>query len=526
MIKLDNLKIIPPYTDEKLSIICAKTLNLPQKTIKKIKIFKKSIDARRKPNVYYMISAIVELEENLENNFKDLKYEEEDFSLQYEQKSINPSPVIIGFGPSGMFAGLALARMGLKPVILEQGKKVDEREKDVLEFWEKGKLNIFSNVQFGEGGAGTFSDGKLNSNVSNRHCKAVLQELVNFGAPPEILYDAKPHIGSDKLKNVVKSLREEILNLGGQIYFSHKMTDFDTHNGQIISVTVLDLNSGECKKIATNHLLLCVGHSGRDTFKLLYEKGVKLSQKPFAMGVRIEQKQSDINIAQYGKSAHLLPPADYKLVTHLPSGRSVFTFCMCPGGQVVASSSEEGRIVTNGMSEFARDRENANSALLVNVTPEDYHSSHPLAGIEFQDKYERLAFALGGNNYHAPAQSVGEFLGKRINSNINPSYRPNITLTKIEKCLPSFVTTALKEALPILNKKLNGFAKDENLLIAIESRSSCPLTINRDENYESSIHGLYPVGEGAGYAGGIISSAQDGIKCAEKIYENIKTKQF
>lgn len=521
MIKLENLKIIPPFTDDKLAIICAKTLNLPQKSIKNIKILKKSIDARRKPNIFYIVSAGIELEENLEKRFENLKYTEEDFSLRYTQKVSSKPPVIVGFGPSGMFAGLAFARMGLKPIILEQGKKVDEREKDVLEFWEKGKLNAFSNVQFGEGGAGTFSDGKLNSNISNRHCKAVLQEFVKFGAPKEILYEAKPHIGSDKLKEVVKSLREEIISLGGQIYFSHKMTDFKIQNNHIVSVTALDLNSEKSIEITTNHLLLCVGHSGRDTFKLLYDKGATLTQKPFAMGVRIEQKQSDINLAQYGKCADLLPPADYKLVTHLPSGRSVFTFCMCPGGQVVASSSEEGRIVTNGMSEFARDKENANSALLVNVTPEDYNSPHPLAGVEFQDRYERLAFTLGGSNYHAPAESVGDFLGRKTKTKINPTYRPNITLTKIEKCLPPFVTTALKEALPILNQKLKGFAKDENLLIAIESRSSCPLTINRDENYESSIRGLYPVGEGAGYAGGIISSAQDGIKCAEKIYETL-----
>lgn len=521
MIKVDNLKIIPPFSFDKLEKICAKTLKISQKSIKKVKILKKSIDARRKPNVFYIISAGIELENNLEDNFLNLKFIEEDYSLKYQKKSLSLPPIIVGFGPSGMFAGLAFARMGLKPIILEQGKRVEEREKDVLDFWNNRKLNRYSNVQFGEGGAGTFSDGKLNSNISNRYCKSVLQEFVRFGAPQEILYEAKPHIGSDKLKNVVKNIREEILSLGGKIYFNHKMIDFSLKNNEISSISALNIENNQILTLETKHLLLCVGHSGRDTFKLLYDKNVSLSQKPFAMGVRIEQKQEAINFAQYGSASKYLPPADYKLVTHLESGRSVFTFCMCPGGQVVASSSEEGRIVTNGMSEFARDKENANSALLVNVMPEDYHSPHPLAGIEFQDKYERLAFELGGGNYNAPAQSVGEFLGKNNPAKITPSYRPQITLTQIEKCLPDFVSKSLKEALPILNKKLNGFANDENLLIAIESRSSCPLTINRNENYLSSIKGLYPVGEGAGYAGGIISSAQDGIKVAEKIYENI-----
>lgn len=521
MIKLDNLKITPPFSQEKLLIICAKTLKIHEKSIKKVKILKKSLDARRKSNIFYLVSAGLELDKKYQEKFKNLEFHEQDFSLVYPQKSIPLSPVVVGFGPSGMFAGLVLARMGLYPIILEQGKKVDEREKDVQEFWQNRKLNPYSNVQFGEGGAGTFSDGKLNSNVHNDYCKSVLYELAKFGAPQEILYNSKPHIGSDKLKDVVKNIREEILALGGKIYFSHKMIDFNHENGTLTSVTALDLNTQKEIIFQTNHLLLCVGHSGRSTFKLLYDKGVTLSQKPFAMGVRIEQKQADINFAQYGEASKYLPNADYKLVTHLENGRSVFTFCMCPGGEVVASSSEEGMIVTNGMSEFARNKENANSALLVNVIPQDYNSPHPLAGIWFQEKFERLAFEEGGGNYNAPAQSVGDFLGVKTKSDITPTYRPNITYTQIQKCLPDFVTQSIRMALPILDKKLNGFGKNENLLIAIESRSSCPLTINRDENYMSSIKGLYPVGEGGGYAGGIISSAQDGIKVAEKIYENL-----
>jgi len=421
-----------------------------------------------------------------------------------------------------MFSALALARMGLKPIVIEQGKQVEEREKDINEFWGKGKLNPFSNVQFGEGGAGTFSDGKLNTNLNNLYCKKILNEFVHFGAPQEILYLSKPHIGSDNLKKVVKNIRQEIENLGGKILFSHKMTNILIEKDKIESVEIKNLQTNQTTLIKTNHLLLCLGHSARDSFEMLYQNNFNIIQKPFAMGVRIELAQEKVNISQYGKGYDKrLPNADFKLVTHLSNGRSVFTFCMCPGGYVVASSSEEGEIVTNGMSNFARNGKNANSALLVNVTPDDYNSSHPLAGIYFQAKYEKLAFELGGKNYNAPAQSVGEFLGVKTNNSINSTYKPGITYTKIEKCLPEFVSQSLKEGIVELNKKLHGFSDNDNLLIAIESRSSCPLTILRDENLESNIKGVYPVGEGAGYAGGIISSAQDGIKTAEMIYNNI-----
>lgn len=422
-----------------------------------------------------------------------------------------------------MFAGLALARMGLKPIIIEQGKCVEERQKDVNEFWQNGKLNKFSNVQFGEGGAGTFSDGKLNSNISNAYCKKVIQELHNFGAPKEILYLSKPHIGSDNLQKIVKNIREEIIKLDGKVLFNTKFCDFTLENNKLSQILVKNVETNKEDFIQTNHLLLCVGHSARDVFELLHKRGINLQQKPFAMGVRIEQSQEKINEGQYGKGYDKrLPNADYKLVEHLDNGRSVFTFCMCPGGQVVASSSNDGEIVTNGMSYFARNGKNANSALLVNVTPEDYGSPHPLAGIYFQAKYEKLAYQLGGGNFTAPAQTVKNFLGKgETKSHIGATYRPNVKWTDISKCLPEFVTNSLKEALPKLNNKLKGFADDGNLLIAIESRSSCPLTILRDENFQSNIQGIYPVGEGAGYAGGIISSAQDGIKVSESIYNQI-----
>ena len=347
--------------------------------------------------------------------------------------------------------------------------------------------------------------------------------MYNFGAPKEITYLNKSHIGSDKLKNVVKNIREHIKSLGGTFMFSTKMKDVKIVNGRISSIIIENVETHECSEINADYVLLCVGHSARETFKMLYNKKVKIEQKPFAMGVRIEQKQADINFAQYGiEELNGLPNADYKLVAHLPNNRSIFTFCMCPGGEVVASSSSDGEIVTNGMSYFARDKENANSAVLVNIMPSDYESTHPLAGIEYQAKYEKLAFEIGGNNFNAPAESVGSFLKNKINkTSINYSYRPNLTFTKIEKCLPQIVAESLKIGLPILNQKLKGFAKDDNLLIAIESRSSCPITIVRDENFESNIKGLFPVGEGAGYAGGIMSSAQDGIKVAEAIYKMI-----
>ena len=525
MIKLDQIKInVNDYSFENLKKISAKTLKINEKDIDKLEILKKSIDARRKPNIFYNFSVGLILKNNLEKKFSNLTFEKEDLSLSYEKVSSALPPVVVGFGPSGIFASLAFARMGLCPIILEQGKKIEEREKDVLSFWNERKLNKYSNVQFGEGGAGTFSDGKLNSNVNNIFCKKAIFELFSHGAPEEILYEAKPHIGSDKLKNVVKNIREEIISLGGKFYFSTKFVDFLCKNGHIYSVFAENLLNNEKLEFRTNHLCLCVGHSGRDCFELLHQKGISIKQKPIAMGVRIEQKQKDINEIQYGKNYNKnLPSADYKLVSHLSNGRSIFTFCMCPGGEVVASSSDEGEIVTNGMSDFARDKENANSALLINVNPEDYHSSHPLAGIYFQQKYEKLAFELGGKNYNAPAESVGSFLGKEnIKSTINPSYRPNITLTEIKKCLPDFVSESLKEGIASLNQKVKGFAKDENLLIAIESRSSSPITIIRDENFESNIKGLYPIGEGAGYSGGIITSAQDGIKVAQKIFESLK----
>ena len=523
MIKLEQVSLPVGFTDNDIIAEICNKIQVSRKQVERCKILKLSIDARRKPQIKYIASVGVCLKGEEENKFESLKHEEKIDFLSYEQKSAD-RPVVVGFGPSGIFAALALARMGLKPIIVEQGKEVDEREKDVLEFWQNRVLNKYSNVQFGEGGAGTFSDGKLNTNLHNDYCKVVINELVRFGAPEEISYLNKPHIGSDKLKDVVKSIREHIKSLGGEFLFSTKMIDINVKNNAVYGIKLQNVLSNNTQTIKTKVLFLCVGHSARSTFEMLLAHGAKIEQKPFAMGVRIEQKQRDINLAQYG-SEHIegLPNADYKLVEHLPNGRSVFTFCMCPGGEVVASSSEDGEIVTNGMSEFARNKENANSAVLVNIVPSDFESSHPLAGIYYQAKYEKLAFELGGSNFNAPAESVGSFVyNSDIRSDINSTYKPNLTFVKIEKCLPSIVSDSLKQGIPLLSKKLKGFAKPENLLIAIESRTSCPITIVRGEKFESNIAGLYPVGEGAGYAGGIMSSAQDGIKAAEAFYNKIR----
>lgn len=524
MIKLDEISLSIGFTDNEIIEKCAKKLEISSKNIENVEIIKLSLDARRKNNIKYIASVGLILNQQVAKKYKHLEYELDRTGLIYNQKMIEKSPIVIGFGPSGMFSGLALARMGLKPIIIEQGKPVEERKIDVEKFWNEGILNKFSNVQFGEGGAGTFSDGKLNSNTNNSFTRKVINELYNMGAPKEILYLSKPHIGSDNLQSIVKNIREEIIKLGGKVLFSCKMTDIIVKNNKLSKVVIKNLKNNQDIQYETNHLLLCLGHSARDSFKMLYERDILIKQKPFAMGVRIEHPQQLINIAQYGNGYdRRLPNADYKLVVHLPNNRNVFSFCMCPGGQVVASSSNDGEIVTNGMSLFARDGNFANSALLVNVTTDDYDSSHPLAGIEFQAKYEKLAYQLGGGNFIAPAQSVGSFLNKTDlkNQNISSTYKPQIKSSDISKCLPNFVTESLKEALPLLDQKLKGFASDENILIAIESRSSCPLTIVRDQNFQSNISGIYPVGEGAGYAGGIITSAQDGVKVSESIFENL-----
>ena len=521
---LTELKVKVGYSTQDIYSAIRKKYGVFQDEIERFEIVKESLDSRKKPDIFYSLNIAVDVKNSAKRkllkandilvNHSGLNYDKVDFD--------GKRPIVVGFGPAGMFAALALSVAGFKPIVLEQGKSVDERQKDVDEFWKNRKLNKYSNIQFGEGGAGTFSDGKLASNVSNEYTKIAINEFILNGAPNEIFYSSTPHIGSDRLKEVVTNIRNKIINLGGEVCFNSKFEGFELNDGEISKVFVKDVQTDEIKTYETNSLILAVGHSAVDVYKFLKEKEVCLKQKPFAMGVRIEQNQEELNFSQYGLNSDNLPPANYKLVEHLENGRSVFTFCMCPGGYIVASSAEEGTIVTNGMSEYKRDGKNANSAVLVNVVPEDFESNDPLAGVEFQHKYEKLAFELGGRNYNAPAQKVKDFVEGNGNlddkfSNVEPTYKPAVTIADLSKCLPSFVTESLRLALPKFNKKISSFAKDDNLLIGVESRSSAPVQIVRDENFVASIKGLYVCGEGAGYAGGITSSAADGIKCAEKV---------
>ncbi len=428
-------------------------------------------------------------------------------------------PVIIGTGPCGLFAGLILAQMGFRPIILERGKEVRERTKDTFGLWRKGVFNPESNVQFGEGGAGTFSDGKLHTQIKdpNHYGRKVLTEFVKAGAPPEILHVSKPHIGTFRLVTVVEQLRATIESLGGEIRFQNRVDDIIIDNGQVRGVT---LASGET--INTAHVLLAVGHSARDTFKMLYDRGVYIEAKPFSIGFRIEHPQSLIDTCRFGSNAGhpLLGAADYKLVHHCSNGRSVYSFCMCPGGTVVAATSEPGHVVTNGMSQYSRNERNANSGIVVGITPDDY-PGHPLAGIYFQRRLEAGAFKLGGETYEAPGQLVGDFLAKRPSSalgTVQPSYTPGVHLCDLSSALPDYAIAAIREAIPAFDKKIKGFAMKDAVLTGVETRTSSPIRIKRNEHYQSmNIKGLYPAGEGAGYAGGILSAAVDGIKVAEAL---------
>jgi uncharacterized FAD-dependent dehydrogenase len=428
-------------------------------------------------------------------------------------------PVVIGTGPCGLFAGLILAQMGFRPIILERGKAVRERTKDTFGLWRRGELNPESNVQFGEGGAGTFSDGKLHSQIKDpkHHGHKVLTEFVKAGAPPEILYVSKPHIGTFRLVGVVEQMRAAIESLGGEIRFQSRVEDIDVEHGQVRGVV---LAGGE--RIAADHVVLAVGHSARDTFRMLYDRGVYVEAKPFSIGLRIEHPQSLIDRCRFGKNAGnpLLGAADYKLVHHCGNGRSVYSFCMCPGGTVVAAASEPGRVVTNGMSQYSRNERNANSGIVVNVTPEDY-PGHPLAGIEFQRHWEERAFELGGRNYEAPGQLVGDFLAGRPSAalgSVQPSYTPGVHLCDLSSALPDYAIAAIREAIPAFDRQIKGFAMPDAVLTGVETRTSSPIRIKRNEDFQSmNTKGLYPAGEGAGYAGGILSAAVDGIKVAEAV---------
>lgn len=509
MIKITNIKIKADLSDDELFEKIYKKYKINKNDVTERRIIKKSIDARNKADIFYNYS--VELECKNENKIKNVQIvkKEEPFKIIVNRKS-SKRPVIIGAGPAGLFSALTLAQNGIKPIIIEQGKTVDERKKDVEEFQKTGKLNTLSNVQFGEGGAGTFSDGKLTSGIHNPLCKTVLKEFYNFGAPEQILYINKPHIGTDNLINIIRNMRNEIIKLGGEFLFNEKVTDFEFENSKVTAVI--------CgKRIETDTVILAIGHSARSTFEKLYEKGVKMEKKNFSIGVRIEHKQSMINKSQYGEITKLkLPPAEYKMAYH-GENRSCYTFCMCPGGTVIASSSEPETIVTNGMSVYARNGENANSAVLVNVTPNDFKGESPLEGMYFQKDLEQKAFKLGGSNYNAPIQRFEDFENNVKSTHIGeikPTYKPGVTLSNLNEILPDFISKTLVEGIKYFDKSIKGFAHPDAILTGVETRSSSPVQITRNENKQSNIKGLYPCGEGAGYAGGIMSAAVDGIKCA------------
>lgn len=522
MLRLENIKIYEDLTDDVVLKKACLKYKLDFNKVIKYNIYKKSIDARNKKGIFYNYTIDIEYSGKT-RNIKIVN--EEDYTLNIDcRRNSSSRPVIVGAGPAGLFCALILVQNGIKPIIIEQGKKVEDRKKDVDTFMETGKLNKNSNVQFGEGGAGTFSDGKLTTGVNNPIGRIVLKEFVNFGAPEQIMYVNKPHIGTDNLINIISNMRNFIIKKGGEFFFEEKVVDFEIENGKLVSILSKKLLSEkeEYRKIKTDTLVLAIGHSARDTFKKIYEKGLELEKKNFSVGVRIEHKQEMINKSQYGTETKLkLPPAEYKLAYH-GKERSCYTFCMCPGGVVVGSSSGENEIVTNGMSTFARDGENANSAVLVNITPNDFKGDSPLEGIYFQKDLEEKAFNLGGRNFYAPIQKVGDFLANKKTTEIGeikPTYKPGVTMSNLQDILPNYVIETLKEGILDFDKKIKGFADYDSILTGVETRTSSPVRIVRDETLQSNIKGIYPCGEGAGYAGGITTAAMDGIKCAIKILE-------
>lgn len=522
MLRLENIKIYEDLTDDVVLKKACLKYKLDFNKVIKYNIYKKSIDARNKKDIFYNYTIDIEYSGKT-RNIKIVN--EEDYTLNIDcRRNSSSRPVIVGAGPAGLFCALILVQNGIKPIIIEQGKKVEDRKKDVDTFMETGKLNRNSNVQFGEGGAGTFSDGKLTTGVNNPIGRIVLKEFVNFGAPEQIMYVNKPHIGTDNLINIISNMRNFIIKKGGEFFFEEKVVDFEIENGKLVSILSKKLLSEkeEYRKIKTDTLVLAIGHSARDTFKKIYEKGLELEKKNFSVGVRIEHKQEMINKSQYGTETKLkLPPAEYKLAYH-GKERSCYTFCMCPGGVVVGSSSGENEIVTNGMSTFARDGENANSAVLVNITPNDFKGDSPLEGIYFQKDLEEKAFNLGERNFYAPIQKVGDFLANKKTTEIGeikPTYKPGVTMSNLQDILPNYVIETLKEGILDFDKKIKGFADYDSILTGVETRTSSPVRIVRDETLQSNIKGIYPCGEGAGYAGGITTAAMDGIKCAIKILE-------
>lgn len=529
LLRILELKV---KVEEKQTNLCkeiCKFLKIKTDDLLAYNVIRRSIDARKKQQIFFSYMLDIELAEEesvlkrIKNNL--IKSPKETYIFpKYGNKLLHQRPVIIGFGPSGLFAGLILAKMGLKPLIFERGDAVSSRIDSVSKFWNERILNPESNIQFGEGGAGTFSDGKLTTRVKDLRSKFILEEFVKNGANEDILTVHNPHIGTDILVNVVQNIRKEIISLGGEIHFNSLVQNFIIQDGAVKAISVNN------KKVECDDLILAIGHSARDTFQILYNSGVMISQKAFAVGVRIEHPQFVINKAQYGEKYYDFPSlgaAEYKLTYRASNNKSVYTFCMCPGGTVVPSSSEVNTVVVNGMSEYARDKTNANSALVCTVDESDFESSHPLAGMNFQRELEQKAFILGGNNYCAPVQLVKDFINNVSSiylGDVSPSYVIGNKLVNLNELFPQNIAFALKEAIISLDNKLHGFALDDAVLTGVETRTSSPIRINRDsETLESiNVKGLYPTGEGAGYSGGIMSSAMDGIKVAEKIINKYK----
>ncbi len=526
MIRINEIKLSLEEDESLLKDKAAKILKINQKYINTLTIYKKSIDARKKENIHftYAVDLTIGLdEEQIVSKCKSNKVlltKPYIYEIPENKRSSKYRPIIAGFGPAGMLAGLILAEAGLKPIILERGKDIDARQKDVNEFWTKRRLDEESNVQFGEGGAGTFSDGKLTTGIKSPFIRKVLDELYEAGAPEEILYSSKPHIGTDRLAVVVKNIRKKIEKLGGEVWLETKLEKLIVYNGFVQGIQYT--KNGKASDMEADSVIMAIGHSARDTVEMLYNLGVEIIQKPFSVGARIEHPQSLINKAQYGKFAghEKLGAADYKLSCHGLHERGAYTFCMCPGGTVVAAASEKEGVIVNGMSSLARDGENANSALLVGIEPCDFPSEHPLAGIYYQREIEHTAYLLAGGDYRAPAQLVGDFLAgkesKELGS-VNPTCPTGVTLTNLDECLPQKVSATMKSAIVEMDKKLNGFNMYDAVLTAPETRSSSSVRILRDEFCQCNISGIYPCGEGAGYAGGIVSAAVDGIKCAHAV---------
>ena len=525
-LQLRNLVLAPGEPESTLMLKAARRLSIDESRFISFQLVRKGLDARNKRNIHYVCTVRFELSDEQELSARfgddpDLCVLDVDETHTFPRLQTNERIVIVGAGPAGLFTALRLAEYGISATMIERGRPVEERLKDVQRFWSTGELDTESNVQFGEGGAGTFSDGKLTTRVNDPHIRYVLRKLVDFGAPPEIACLAKPHIGTDRLRNVVRNIREYLTGSGFLVRFGSRLTDVVLHEGRVAAIRV-----NECGELPCGILVMAPGHSARDTYELLLRLGVRLEAKPFAVGVRIEHPQELINRIQYGRAADRnLPPADYSLAwNNRQTGRSCYSFCMCPGGVVVASASETGGVVTNGMSAYQRNAPYANSALVVNVKIEDFASPHPLAGVDFQRSLEKQAFVAGGGGYKAPAQNLAAFMGKEAKRAFS-SYRPGISESDLNSFLPGFVTETLREGVTAFDRKMRGFITAEATLIGTETRTSAPVRIMRRADFQSiSVSGLYPAGEGAGYAGGIMSAALDGIRVADAIARQLQAK--